>query len=322
MSYSQQTSMPSSYTLSHPISPISLSPQPAAGHGDDDDSDAVPEFTRIVCGACHAPNSLEVSHCSKCGAAVSPTTCALTTSPCPFCLLVAALDAAGAVGHFDPPLAVGNESVHYADSDVVVFDAFHAASWLQLNIIPRHHVAHLAELDSSPDYATAADRKALLVKLYTAGMAVTERLVAVAAPPWAAEEVYYPTARNPDITFTAAYNMPPSVPHLHLYIIATPYQRPMSFMRSQAVAFPRSKTHAAVLNSLDRHGRCIAGKDREAPEYEAEERAAHAVDVARIVSLHVERTARLHAAATSPKASDVSDAELQFYLGGQFEPAA
>ena len=234
----------------------------------------VATIKRMVCGGCGAPNAVGTGWCSKCGEDMDERA-TIRETPCPFCALYFKVDAiVEKEGIQDPPLRIGEEVVRYVDKEYLAFDALHSVSDFQINVIPRAHIESLSTLDASG--TGVEDKKALLQRMHALGMEVAS---AFCGP----DEVYELGKE----TFTVAFNDPPSVAHLHVYVIRLPYTRNTEWMWSSALCFPRAKTLAHVLSSLEACGSCCTGTNREESE-----RTAHEDERARLVQLHIDRSSR------------------------------
>ena len=242
------------------------------------DESELPVFRRIICGGCECPNGVGVACCSKCGREFGEGSREVVC-PCPFCALFRDVDSMSVeMGIQDPPLCIGKEVVRYVSDRYLAFDALHSVSDMQINIIPRTHIESLSSLDASD--ASVESKITLIQELHGVAMKVAAHVRGDSGNVWAGDEVYELGCE----TFTVGFNNPPSVPHLHLYVIGIPYNRDVDFMRNSALCFPRAKTCAHVLESLETSGMCLVACAR--PE---EDRDQHAVERGRIVDLHVFR---------------------------------
>lgn len=168
-------------------------------------------------------------------------------------------------------------------------------------MIPRRHIADLDELDAIEPIAEARIR--LLDRLYRAGRVVIARVLANASHPWQEtlpEDLCDGSDEGgPVASMTLGFNSPPSVPHLHLYMIPLPYNFTPEAVASFFFIFPRSKLLTHVLHSLRTRGVCYTGAAR---ADDALERERHERDVAALLAIYAARYAEL--AAQLPTRSD------------------
>mmetsp|Transcript_14741 Transcript_14741/g.18651 ORF Transcript_14741/g.18651 Transcript_14741/m.18651 type:complete len:232 (-) Transcript_14741:7-702(-) len=200
------------------------------------------EIVRKICSACTKPNIRGLDSCSGCGGSLEGAAISVKHS-CAFCDVVDRTDEQ----NYD-----AGELIRYRDGSIVVFDSKFPMSRFQWNVIPCQHIESVVEL--------RATHLELLDQMYKAGHAVISKILQQDGHLWdASEGIYF------------GYNYPPSVPHLHLYIVVCPVV--LDDPEQSLFPFPRSIPHQQVMDDLKEHGRVLVGNERNDKESHEEVRS-------------------------------------------------
>jgi diadenosine tetraphosphate (Ap4A) HIT family hydrolase len=192
----------------------------------------VPHFSRKLCPNCRKPNSPIIPQCSgceykfQCGVQYE-----IITSPCIFCQIVSGQST--------------DEKVRYQDERIIVFDAKFPVCARQWNISPKKHLNDITEV-------TVADIE-LVRYMRDKGMQVIRNLLKEEG-----QSYPFPEDFESNKFFFIGFNHPPSVPHLHMYVITLPvFYNPIYL-----ATFPRTLTFDFALDCLEKYGKVLVGNER------------------------------------------------------------